>query len=520
MRISELLEFDDIVIQCHDNPDADALASGFAILKYLLSKEKNALFAYSGRFLLKKSNLTIMTSELKIPVFYAGGTAQVLEKLSKGERKVNKIGLLVTADSQYGQGNLSAFEAENVATIDHHQISGRLPAMNEVRPFIGSCSTIVWDMLRKDGFDVNSDEDLPTALYYGLMTDTNNFAELHHPLDRDMQDSLKVKFTAITRFRNSNISKDELGIAGDALKHAVFWEEYRIAMVAAKPCDPNILGIISDMALEVDSIGTCLVYSLLESGVKISVRSCIREVKANEMAAFISEGVGNGGGHIIKAGGFMQREMLEKKGVVYDPEHLNEYLMSRVKDYFRNTEIIDCANYVADLDAMKKYRKKNLSVGYIAASDIANPGTDVTIRTLEGDVNISITEDMYIMIGIRGEIYPIKSSDFENGYEPSDEPYVTPNAYESRGGYKPIVKNLSDGRTIEFLHMSKSCVAKGGTVVFAKELDHTVKLFTSWDYDNYYLGKAGDFLVVNSENRKDLFIDGRDIFLASYECLE
>ena len=35
MKLYELLEYNDIVIQCHDNPDADALSSGYALYWYL-----------------------------------------------------------------------------------------------------------------------------------------------------------------------------------------------------------------------------------------------------------------------------------------------------------------------------------------------------------------------------------------------------------------------------------------------------------------------------------------------------
>ena len=35
MRLCELLKFDDIVIQCHDYPDADTVASGLALYRYL-----------------------------------------------------------------------------------------------------------------------------------------------------------------------------------------------------------------------------------------------------------------------------------------------------------------------------------------------------------------------------------------------------------------------------------------------------------------------------------------------------
>ena len=35
MRLSELLIYNSIVVQCHDNPDADALASGDGVYTYL-----------------------------------------------------------------------------------------------------------------------------------------------------------------------------------------------------------------------------------------------------------------------------------------------------------------------------------------------------------------------------------------------------------------------------------------------------------------------------------------------------
>ena len=34
MRLKELLQFDEIIIQCHDNPDADAIASGYGLYCY------------------------------------------------------------------------------------------------------------------------------------------------------------------------------------------------------------------------------------------------------------------------------------------------------------------------------------------------------------------------------------------------------------------------------------------------------------------------------------------------------
>jgi len=37
-RLSDLEEYNPITIQCHDNPDADALASGFGLYLYFTEK--------------------------------------------------------------------------------------------------------------------------------------------------------------------------------------------------------------------------------------------------------------------------------------------------------------------------------------------------------------------------------------------------------------------------------------------------------------------------------------------------
>ena len=54
MKLKDLCSFNDIVIQCHDNPDADALASGFGLYTYFKSKGKDVRFIYRGRNKIQK----------------------------------------------------------------------------------------------------------------------------------------------------------------------------------------------------------------------------------------------------------------------------------------------------------------------------------------------------------------------------------------------------------------------------------------------------------------------------------
>ncbi|MBP3238879.1 MAG: DHH family phosphoesterase [Lachnospiraceae bacterium] len=500
LRLSDLTKYSDIVIQCHDNPDADALASGHAIKWYLKKKGISARFVYGGRNSISKSNLVLMINRLGIKADHV--------------MYIDPPELLITVDCQYGESNVTKFDADNVAVIDHHQITGRLPALSEIRSNYGSCSTIIYELLQMEHIDINSDVNLSTALYYGLMTDTNGFSEISHPSDKDLRDLAKFSRSEILMFKNSNLSRDELKIAGKALENARFFEQNAFAVVESEPCDPNILGIISDMLLEVDSIATCLVYSILPSGVKLSVRSCVKEVKASELAAYLAEGLGGGGGHLVKAGGLLKRDLLEAAGVNYDKKNLDKFLIDRMESYFRSSEIIYANDHVEDPSKLKHYTKKEVAVGYVRAKNLAGPGHKILIRTLEGDVDVRVEEDLNIIIGINGEIYPCRKEKFESSYKPSDDKYIFP------GEYPPAVIDTETGERIELLPFAASCIAKGGSGIYARELDHRVKVFTAWDPEKYYLGIPGDYLAVRADDLSDVYIIAKDIFYKTYALSE
>ncbi len=80
-----------------------------------------------------------------------------------------------------------------------------------------------------------------------------------------------------------------------------------------KPCDPNILGLVGDFVLQVDSIDVCIIFNELPEGYKLSVRSCSPEVAANDMAGFLVKDIGSGGGHLDKAGGFISMGKYNEK---------------------------------------------------------------------------------------------------------------------------------------------------------------------------------------------------------------
>lgn len=329
----------------------------------------------------------------------------------------------------------------------------------------------------------------------------------------DMRDDLAFDAGLINYFKNSNLSLKELEIAGVALIRYSFNEDYNFAVIKAQPCDPNILGLISDFLLQVDVITSCLVFNENADGYKFSVRSCIREVNASELASYLCEGIGSGGGHYEKAGGFVSKKLYEKH---YPTLHPEAYFNNRMNQYFDSFDLIYAADYDIDTSDMKKYSKKKIPIGFVKADEVLPAGTPITIRTLEGDVDMTIEDDLYIMIGIKGEVYPNRRAKFEKSYQVLPDKYVF-ETYALSADYVPTIKNRNDGSTLHLTDYARACVPTGQVHIHARELTRGVKVFTAWDKSKYMLGKPGDFLAVRCEDRHDIYVVERDIFGKTYE---
>lgn len=492
LNISDLLHYNEIVIQCHDNPDADAIASGFALYTYLTVHGKQVRLIYSGYREISKPNLKLFVSSLNIPLEY-----------------VNELvppRLLVTVDSQVNGGNITFFEALNYCSIDHHIQTTDL-VLSDVRPYLGSCSTLVWDLLFAVDFDVNEYPNIATALYYGLLTDTNFLSEISHPLDKDMLDMLQIDNAFIRQLKNSNLSMLDLETAGIALIRCSLNHNHHFAVLEARPCDPNILGFISDLAIQVDHILTCVVYFHSDSGIKFSVRSCTKEVKANEFAQFLADGIGSGGGHIDKAGGFIDQVAFRE---AYKSANAETFFHNATADYFENFDIIHASNYNVDISDMLCYVKKDVVVGYTPSTSIFAPGTSVRIRTLEGDLDFIVSSDIYIIVGIEGEAQPIHKEKFERSYRSVDRPL------DISFQYNPVVKNKQTGESVELINYIQACVTTSAVPIYAKPLTKNVKIFTLWNAEQYLSGFVGDYLVAREDDFHDIYVIRKDIFHKTY----
>ena len=497
LQLKDLEKYDSITIQCHDNPDGDAIASGYGLYSYFKFKEKTVRLIYSGRNRIHKANLLLMLEDLDIPIEYVEDSSQPVE------------GLLITVDCQYGAGNVTRLEADAIAIIDHHQVEVKDYPMSRIEPSYDSCSTLVWKMLGEAGYQITNMR-LGTALYYGLYTDSNQLTEVFNPNDMDMRDDIMYDPNIIQKLKQSNLSLQELEIAGIALLRSMYNADYHYAVVKTKPCDPNLLGLISDFLIQVAEIHSCVVYNEQDDGYKLSVRSCSKEVHANELVAYLTEGIGSGGGHTDKAGGFVSRKLYEAKHPTLNTQ---SFFGSRMSQFFDHNAVIYAATYEADAAGMREYKHKVISLGYVNPTDIFPVGTPITIRSMEGDLNMVVDGNHYIMIGLQGEVYLRDKEEFGkwNRIRAGKMPAL------KKLAYKPIVKSNTDNRVEELLPYAGKCESIGDIEVYAKKLTKTVKVFPVGNEEQYQLGKPGDYLCIRKDDLHDIFIVEKGLFPKVYQ---
>jgi len=241
------------------------------------------------------------------------------------------------------------------------------------------------------------------------------------------------------------------------------------------------------------------------------VRAVSREVKASDLAAWLSKDMGSGGGRRDKAGGYVSRVKYERR---YGDQSARSYFTVNIKSYLEMFRVIDCwdpatlVHTELDTNVMKSYRKLPARLGYVLCHKLFEGRANLQIRMLEGDVDITASDETVLMIGIKGEVYPIELDKFIGSYK------LTGEQFAPRVSYPPTVLNKNTGKRLPLLEFSNVCERSDASSVLAVQLKDHVKVFTLWDSESYLSGEPGDWLVANSHD--DIYIITADVFEKLY----
>ena len=487
LDLTALLGFERIAVQVPDAPHVDALAAAWALHCFFLARGKRPLLFHVGSAESLTPPVREMLAQLDIP-------------LRHQPAPFIWDGLCVTV------GEAAPVACREHALIDTRRPRGPLPPLHDVRPYLGSRCTLVWMLLRQADFTV--DAALGTALYYGLYRESNAFKEMRFPLDLDMRDTLPVDRRLFDALERANLSLGDLAATAQALGSLDYHAEERCVLVNVLPCDESVLDFIGTLSMRVSAVDCAVIFSETAHGLRFCVRSAVREVQALDLGRWLAapeEDVAGGGR--TSAGGVIP-------GAPHDRENMGAaaFFLHRVRAYLSAYDVVDCAT-AKPLSAQgaRAFQKLPVTQAYVRSVDCAPVGTVLHIRMLEGDIFVPVAEDVLLLIGVQGEVYPIREDVFTRKYTAGQE------TAREEHAYPPVV--LAPGGERIFLHERARVCTSREERVLAMPLQRGLKLFTFWDSESYMLGQPGDWLVQTKNAPQDQYIITQELFPRLYRAV-
>jgi nanoRNase/pAp phosphatase (c-di-AMP/oligoRNAs hydrolase) len=278
-----------VLVQTHDYPDIDAVASAWALSELLRREGRDASCAYRGE--LRSRSLRRLIGELGISI----GRAEA----ASGRPRV------VSVDGSPCNGNVTLAEGDLAAVIDHHRASGETRApFADVRPGLASCSTMICGYWDEAGTSVPG--PVATALLAGIQSDTDFLSS------RASEEDLAA-YASLCRAGNRELADRVVRIALDLrelrlLAAAISAAEARDGLFfayAGEGCGQEALAVLADFSIRAEELAAAVVVGAEDGGARVSARSRTSALSAFDLVRRALEGIGAGGGHEHAAGGFV-----------------------------------------------------------------------------------------------------------------------------------------------------------------------------------------------------------------------
>ncbi|NLK86490.1 MAG: DHH family phosphoesterase [Clostridiaceae bacterium] len=306
-----------ILIQMHNSPDPDSIASAYGLQYLLQNAGIQADICYRGE--IEKYSTSRMVELLGIKLKNITEIPDMTEN-----------DYIILVDSQKGNANITDFIGNEIASIDHHPTFHKIDYLfQDIRPDVGACSSIIAEYFVEN--DVEMPRDVATALIYGLKTDTLDLSRGVSKLDIDMFYMLyrSADIELLNLIQLNQLQFCDLMAYSNAIKNIRIFNNMGIADIGAD-CPDSLLGTVSDFVMSLKEVELSVVYSSRKGGVKFSVRNETSHLDAGKIIMTVLDGIGSGGGHKSMAGGFVPQAAAEALGTSF-----HSFIENRIIDALR-----------------------------------------------------------------------------------------------------------------------------------------------------------------------------------------
>lgn len=284
-----------VVVQAHDFPDHDAVATAFALATLLETRNFTVRLCYGG---------SIQSESLRDAI-----EALEIDIASVGETVIPNDAQLIVVDGFAGNSNMAGIPGILTGVIDHHPPPWKPDcAFSDIRPDYGACSTILFEYYREAGQEMS--DRVATALLMGIMMDTAFMTRGVSATDLDAFDLLfrQGDWQQAARLLKNSLSLSDLAAFRQAIDVCIVARDFSFI---ALPGDysPEVMALIADFFLGLREIHFVVVVSGDRDEHRLSVRSEDNERPCDVVIHRAIEGIGSGGGHLHMGGGSIPRDL-------------------------------------------------------------------------------------------------------------------------------------------------------------------------------------------------------------------
>lgn len=302
------------VILIWGSPDPDAMASAFA-LKYLIRNTRNDAKIIYMRDFSRPENIA-MKILLKIP----------MEQFRPGDL-TDSVVLIVDAQQTFFSES-SEIAADIV--IDHHPITKSIEyKFSDIRPLYGATATILAEYLLT--VEKTIPKQIATALYYGLIVDTNNLSRNASDADIDAFRRLK-KLTDENIVRAIELSQmpivvlDYFGLALSSKKVA----GNIIFSYLGEIKDVEVCPYIADFFMRISGISWVIVGCRSGRNLYLIFRSDGFRNDVGDLASALFGSYGQAGGHRTMARAEFPVEKIQNEITDTTDHTIEKWLLTRL----------------------------------------------------------------------------------------------------------------------------------------------------------------------------------------------
>jgi len=280
-----------ILIQTHDFPDFDAIASAYGL---------HCLFDTYGL------KATIVYGE-EIQGFSLGETIRTLQIPVTRMKDFDPIegDQVILVDSCPGNKNVTLLPGCEIrGVIDHHPLPPNpLPSPYwDIRDQYGSCSTLIYEYYASSSFQPS--KTAATVLLMGIMMDTNYLTRGVCKADLDAFTGLyfKADWVSGNYLLNNSLSIKTIPNFQEGFEHFRVYKGFCFTFLS-KETDSDTIAVMADDYLRFHEVAFSVVAGLNQGEIKVSVRSEDPGLPASKVVRRALYGIGFGGGHFHMGGG-------------------------------------------------------------------------------------------------------------------------------------------------------------------------------------------------------------------------